>query len=109
MPTQHKHPHLPTFDPTCRQCLHDQGLDGVIRYLDRCAEMNLRARAKEYGPALSRALQLGTLANEQRRVAEILRELRTVMDEKAAGVAGAAGIAEVEVQEQAKEKEAQSK
>ena len=62
--------HREGFDPNCPQCLTDQGLQGVIRHLEVCAEQNSKDANRDRA-ALA-------VAHEQRRVTGILKLYRKV-------------------------------
>lgn len=68
--------HRDGFDPSCPCCIKEEGIDGIIEHLAKCAKQNesdAKADARFEPPLRTPA---GTVAAEQRRVLAILKLYR---------------------------------
>lgn len=70
--------HRDGFDPNCPKCLQDDGIEGLIRHLESCADLNeadVRAGDQGDGPSV---IGPDAVAHEQRRMIGILKLYRKV-------------------------------
>ena len=70
--------HHAGFDPHCPYCLKEDGIDGIIDHLTKCAVQNTRDSDSRTRDGLNAI----AVANEQRRMLAILKSYRMIAAEK---------------------------
>lgn len=72
--------HREGFDPDCPQCVKDEGIDGIIEHLTKCAKQNERDAKAEVNT--TGGFEARVVASEQRRMLAILKSYRMLKGDR---------------------------